>query len=235
MKKKIELYMAIALLAGVALLARKGAVLVSSQSVEEGSCVVILDAGHGGDDPGKIGIHGEKEKDINLAVVKKLQILMEQNDVKVVLTRERDESLADTGVNNQKVCDMRKRVELIEQIQPDMVISIHQNSYTQEAICGAQCFYYAQSAEGKEIAEILQENLKTYLNPDNHREAKANESYYLLKRTVSPTVIVECGFLSNDAEATLLSTEEYQDKVAWAVSMGIMQSLHALSDDYPTR
>lgn len=228
MKRKLELYMAIVLLAGVALLARKGAVLVSSQNVKESGYVVVLDAGHGGDDPGKIGIHGEKEKELNLAIVKKIQVLLEQNDVTVILTRERDESLADPGVSNQKVCDMRKRVDMIAEIQPDMVVSIHQNSYPQESICGAQCFYYAQSAEGKQIAEILQENMKTYLDPDNHREAKANESYYLLKRTVSPTVIVECGFLSNDAEATLLSTEEYQDKVAWAVCMGIMQSLHAL-------
>ncbi|MGN0341973.1 MAG: N-acetylmuramoyl-L-alanine amidase [Roseburia sp.] len=228
MKKKIELYMAIALLGGVALLGRQGAVLVSSLSVEKSQYLVVLDAGHGGDDPGKIGIHGEQEKEINLSIVKKLQTLLEQNDVTVVLTREEDESLADEGVSNQKVCDMRKRVEMIAEIQPDMVISIHQNSYTQESICGAQCFYFAQSAEGKQIAEIIQKNMKEYLDPDNHREAKSNESYYLLKRTVSPTVIVECGFLSNDAEATLLSTEEYQDQVAWAVYMGIMQSLQAL-------
>lgn len=224
--------MAIVLLAAAALLARRGAVLVAGIHEEKPEYVVVLDAGHGGDDPGKIGIHGEKEKDINLSVVKKLKTLLEQNDVTVVLTRETDESLADAGVSNQKVCDMRKRVELIAEVQPDLVVSIHQNSYTQESVCGAQCFYYAQSQDGKRLAEILQENMKTYLNPENHREAKENETYYLLKRTVSPTVIVECGFLSNDAEATLLSTEEYQDRVAWAVCMGVLQCLNEL---YPTR
>ncbi|MBR1391151.1 MAG: N-acetylmuramoyl-L-alanine amidase [Lachnospiraceae bacterium] len=229
MKKRLELYMAIVLLAAAAILSKKGAAAVSNMKVEQTKYLIVLDAGHGGSDPGKIGIHGEKEKDINLQIVEKIKVLLEQNDVTVVLTRDSDVSLADAGASNQKVCDMRNRVALIEKTQPQLVVSIHQNSYTQESIRGAQCFYYAQSAEGKQIAEILQENMKTYLDPENHREAKANESYYLLKKTASPTVIVECGFLSNDAEATLLSSEEYQNQVAWAVYMGIMQCLNKVT------
>ena len=87
-------------------------------------------------------------------------------------------------------------------------------------------FYYAESREGKQLASLLQESLRKRLNPDNHRTIKANDSYYLLKKTVIPTVIVECGFLSNYNEAALLEDEEYQDRVAWAIHMGILQFIN---------
>ena len=115
--------------------------------------------------------------------------------------------------------------KLIEEKKPDLVVSIHQNSYTEEYVNGAQVFYFGQSAEGKELAETLQESLREHLDPENDRMAKANESYYLLKKTPTPTVIVECGFLSNTEEANLLITEEYQDKVAEAIKDGILTYL----------
>ena len=105
-------------------------------------------------------------------------------------------------------------------------VSIHQNSYPEESVKGAQVFYYGQSKEGKKLAETLQQALIDQLDPKNHRQAKANESYFLLKKTPSPTVIVECGFLSNSEEAALLITEEYQKKVAEAVKIGILECLH---------
>ena len=198
----------------------------SGESKTQGRCIVI-DAGHGGDDPGKIGIHDEKEKEINLSIAQKLAVLLEENDVKVYMTRTSEAGLHDANSTNKKISDMRNRCSLIEKYQPQFTISIHQNSYPDAAISGAQCFYYGQSTEGKIIAETIQESLRQRLNTENHRQAKANESYYLLKKTSSPTVIVECGFLSNDVEAALLSSEEYQDKVAWSIYMGIMQSLNA--------
>ena len=90
---------------------------------------------------------------------------------------------------------------------------------------GAQVFYYGTSEEGKKLAEILQQNLITHVDPENHREAKANQSYYLLKKTEAPIVIVECGFLSNWEEAKKLQEDSYQNQIAWAVSMGIMSYL----------
>ena len=120
---------------------------------------------------------------------------------------------------------MRKRCEIITKAKPVFTVSIHQNSYPEEAVKGAQVFYYGQSQEGKKLAETLQKNLAAQLDPQNHRQAKANESYFLLKKTPSPTVIVECGFLSNSEEAALLATEEYQDKVAEAVKAGILEYL----------
>ena len=226
MKKKIELVMAIIILLSVALLTRREAVVFTGADAKaiNQNCIVI-DAGHGGDDPGKIGINKEKEKDINLKIAKKLQQLLEQEGLKIVMTREDGNGLYQQSSNNKKVEDMRRRCEIITEAKPVFTVSIHQNSYPQESVKGAQVFYYGQSKEGKELAETLQKTLVAQLDPQNHRQAKANESYYLLKKTPSPTVIVECGFLSNSGEAALLATEEYQAKVAEAVKAGILEYL----------
>ena len=106
-----------------------------------------------------------------------------------------------------------------------MTISIHQNSYTSPEIKGAQVFYYTTSTESQKLAEILQKTLIEQVDPQNHREAKANDSYYLLKKTDSVIVIVECGFLSNPQEAEKLSDEEYQQKMADAICTGINKYL----------
>lgn len=201
--------------------------IASHQAVvgKEQICVV-LDAGHGGDDPGKIGINGSREKDINLAITKKVKAYLEANDIKVVLTREGDEGLYDAGAENKKVQDMKRRIEIMEEARPVAVVSIHQNSYPEEYVNGAQVFYHKDSKEGEKLAALLQEQMREKLNPENKRQIKANDSYYLLKKTQIPTVIVECGFLSNSREAALLSEEEYQIKVAWAIHMGILQYIN---------
>ena len=193
---------------------------------EEEQVCIVLDAGHGGDDPGKIGINGSLEKDINLAITQKVKMYLEANDIKVVMTREDENGLYDAGASNKKVQDMKRRIAIMEEVQPLATVSIHQNSYTEEYVNGAQVFYHKDSKAGEELAALLQESLKETLNPENHRQIKANDSYYLLKKTQIPTVIVECGFLSNSREAQLLSTEEYQDKVAWAIHMGILQFMN---------
>jgi len=151
---------------------------------------------------------------------------LEANDIKVVLTREGDEGLYDAGAENKKVQDMKRRIEIMEEAQPLAVVSIHQNSYPEEYVKGAQVFYHKDSKEGEQLAALLQEQLRLKLNPENHRQIKANDSYYLLKKTQIPTVIVECGFLSNSKEAALLADEEYQMKVAWAIHMGILQYIN---------
>lgn len=188
---------------------------------------VVLDAGHGGDDPGKVGVNGALEKDINLAIAKRLAVLLEQSDVKTVMTREDENGLYDAGAQRKKVQDMKRRIALMEQADPDLVVSVHQNSYEGASIKGAQVFYYTDSADGKALADIIQNRLITGLDPENHRAAKANNSYYLLKKTTKPIVIVECGFLSNPDEAAKLTDPLYQERVAWQIHMGILQYLHA--------
>lgn len=184
--------------------------------------------GHGGDDPGKVGINGANEKDVNLEIAGMLKLFLEANDVEVVMTRESDEGLYDPGVSNKKVQDMKRRIRLIEEASPVLTVSIHQNSYPEEYVHGAQVFYYTGSKQGQLLAESIQTQLVKKLDPENKRQVKANDSYYLLKKTDVPIVIVECGFLSNSAEAEKLCTEEYQSKVAWAIHMGILQYLNGL-------
>lgn len=187
---------------------------------------VVIDAGHGGDDPGKIGVGGELEKEINLEIARKVEAYLQAGDVNVVMTRTGDGGLYDPGASSKKVQDMKRRIEIMEEARPDVAVSIHQNSYTQEYVHGAQVFYYTSSEEGKELAELIQNQFVDHVDPENKRQIKANDSYYLLKKTEIPIVIVECGFLSNYAEAEKLSDEDYQDKVAWAIYMGIMQYLN---------
>lgn len=197
---------------------------VSGKKLEK-TYTVVLDAGHGGSDPGKIGINEAMEKDVNLQIVLRLKRYLEEAGVRVVLTRTGDEGLYDAEEPNKKVQDMKRRIEIIEGSGADMAVSIHQNSYPEEAIHGAQVFYYETSREGKQIAENIQDALRELLDPNNKRQVKANTSYYLLKKTTVPLVIAECGFLSNREEADKLCCEEYQEQLAKAVSLGILEYL----------
>lgn len=225
----IVLIMTGILLLSMALMGRETARLVLSGSVTTGTghkpCVVI-DSGHGGNDPGKIGADGTLEKDINLSVALLVRDYLEASDIEVIMTRETSDGLYDAGASNKKVQDMKRRVEIIEAAEPDAVVSIHQNSYPEESVSGAQVFYYEGSAAGKLLAQLVQESFLQRLDPGNHRQIKANDSYYLLKKTSRPIVIAECGFLSNSAEAALLSNADYQRRVAWAISIGVLQYLN---------
>lgn len=187
--------------------------------------VVVLDAGHGGVDPGKVGVNRVLEKEINLAIVLKLKAYLEANDVTVYLTRESDEGLYAESDSNKKRADMDQRCELIENVQPDLAVSIHQNSYSQEGVCGPQIFYYKTSEQGKRLAELLQERLNSMPECMNRRVAKANGDYYLLLHVSCPIVIAETGFLSNWQEAGMLVTEAYQDRLAWELCLGILSYL----------
>ena len=187
--------------------------------------VVVLDAGHGGVDPGKVGVNRVLEKEINLAIVLKLKAYLEANDVTVYLTRESDEGLYAESDSNKKRADMDQRCELIENVQPDLAVSIHQNSYSQEGVCGPQIFYYKTSEQGKRLAELLQERLNSMPECMNRRVVKANGDYYLLLHVSCPIVIAETGFLSNWQEAGMLVTEAYQDRLAWELCLGILSYL----------
>ena len=221
---------AVMLLASILYVGREVAVYVTAGSVDaekERLCVVI-DAGHGGDDPGKVGINGANEKDLNLQIAEQLKVFLEANDVEVIMTRETDAGLYDPDASNKKVQDMKRRIALIEEVMPVLTVSIHQNSYPEEYVHGAQVFYYTGSTQGQMLAEAIQNQMVKRVDPENRRQVKANDSYYLLKKTGVPIVIVECGFLSNSAEAEKLCTPEYQQRVAWAIHMGILQYMNAV-------
>ena len=199
---------------------------VTGNGIAPGEKTVVIDAGHGGDDPGKVGVNGALEKDINLQIAELVKQYLEANDISVVMTREDGDGLYEKNAPNKKVQDMKRRVEMIEKANPALTVSIHQNSYPEEYVCGAQVFYYAGSKEGLALAECIQQRLVQGVDPENRRQVKANSSYYLLKKTQMPIAIVECGFLSNVAEAEKLCDADYQKKLAWEISTGIMQYLN---------
>ena len=176
--------------------------LETAAEARTGKQTVVLDSGHGGSDSGKVGINGAKEKEINLLIAKEIRRLLEK----------------------EKIEDLKYRVSLMNEKKPSLAVSIHQNSYHEENVFGAQVFYYKTSTEGEKAAAVIQEALQE-VNPENTKKIKANDTYYLLKKTEVPTVIVECGFLSNYAEAEKLVSEDYQKKVAEAVTKGILQYL----------
>ena len=238
MHKKFEFFMVLCLFAASFLLARKGAALVAASeglTASVGSSVtIVLDAGHGGNDPGKVGINGCLEKDINLSLALRLQTLLENQTYQVVMTRTTDITLGDSDSGSVKQSDLENRIIIMEDANPDFIISIHQNSYTDSSVCGPQVFYYADSEEGKILASYLQESLNSSLEPESPRNIKGNTDYYILKHSPAPAVIIECGFLSNPDEADLLTTSSYQDKVVRAIYYGIEDYINSRSTNSNT-
>ena len=218
LKRKIELGMALLLLLAMIVAVRKLSLSVTNEAFEVQEYTVVLDAGHGGADPGKVGVNGALEKEINLQIAKKIKELLEQRGVNVIMTREDDQ------MQESKIADMKKRVAIMNEIAPELVVSIHQNSYSDARVRGAQVFYYKGSKDGKMAAECMQEILKV-IDPENTREIKENDTFYLLKKTKSPTIIVECGFLSHPDECEKLTDEAYQKEIAKAICEGIIKWL----------
>ncbi len=180
---------------------------------------IVVDAGHGGQDGGAIGIKTlVREKDINLSIAKKVGKLFESVGATVVLTRDSDEALSKDGFS--KMEDMRTRAEIIERAEPYIVISIHCNSFPQSKnVKGAQMFYYPGSETGKRLADCIQGSLKQYIDQDNRREPKS-ENFYMLRHGNSTSVMIECGFLSCPEEEQLLIDKAYQEKIAYCIFDG---------------
>ena len=221
MRKKIELLVLLLALAGIYTVSRNLEKYVQSDQVkseqERKMDLVVIDSGHGGSDPGKVGINEVVEKELK------------NKGYQVVMTREKDQMLAGETSGNSKIQDMKARVDLINEKAPGLAVSIHQNSYHKEEIHGAQVFYYSHSAEGHTAAKLMQQALLG-ADSENTRQEKANDTYYLLRRTQVPTIIVECGFLSNQQEAELLAGKDYQKKIAKAIATGIDEYLRNAAD-----
>ena len=180
--------------------------------------VIVVDPGHGGEDPGKVGINDVLEKDLNLQIAKKVKKLLEEAGIKIVMTRTNDK------VPDAKKEDLNQRVQLINDTKPKLALCIHQNSYPDAKIKGAQVFYHTITPEAEDVASIVQEQLRT-VDPTNTRQIKENDTYYMLKNCQVPTIIVECGFLTNPDEAAKLTQEDYQDQLAQAICEGVVKWL----------
>lgn len=193
-------------------------------NLSEKKPVVILDAGHGGKDPGKVSEKGTLEKDLNLSIILKVRDYLAAHPLTVILTRDTDKDLS-TDESDHKLSDLNNRISLIEKYSPNLVVSVHQNSYPDPSVIGAQCFYYQDSLEGEKLASLLQNKIIATTEQTKIREIKNNESYYLLKYSPATTAIVECGFLSSPEEEKLLLSDAYQDKMAEAISLAILEYL----------
>jgi len=201
-----------------------------SMNYETEKPIIVLDAGHGGMDGGCSSADGVPEKGINLNILLNLRDMLRMNGYEVVKTRDSDISIHDKGIEgiaNQKSSDMDNRLELFNKYPNAICISIHQNQFTDSKYSGAQMFYSASNSSSEALAQTLQNRFAENLQPDNEREIKlCGKELFLCYYSENPTVMVECGFLSNPEEAALLKSEEYQGKVAFTIFSAINEFIY---------
>ncbi len=198
----------------------------ASAMVQKEKRTIILDAGHGGEDGGTSSKSGILEKNINLSIAQKLQALLVSSGFEVIMIRDTDVAVGDANLNTvkeRKVSDLKKRLQIMNEHPDALFISIHQNHFEQSQYHGTQVFYSANHESGKHLADRIQSSVISLLQSDNNRATKAAEkSIYLLWNSKTPSVIVECGFLSNETEAQKLSDESYQKQMAFSIFCGIL-------------
>ncbi|MBQ8382879.1 MAG: N-acetylmuramoyl-L-alanine amidase [Clostridia bacterium] len=177
--------------------------------------VIILDAGHGGEDSGAVGVDGVLEKELNLSLTLRLRDLLIFEGWEVILTREDDRLLYDPETAlSHKVRDLKTRLDYGARYPDAVFVSIHMNKFPAESCKGLQVYYSPNHTSSQTLAERIQSDIKTYLTPNNHRlSKKATTSIFILSRIQIPAVLVECGFISNREEALLLADEGYQKKL----------------------
>ncbi|MBR6779030.1 MAG: N-acetylmuramoyl-L-alanine amidase [Clostridia bacterium] len=180
---------------------------------------IVLDAGHGARDGGSVGVNGTIEKDINLAYTLALKDKLVDCGYKVVLTRKNDEALYAETAKNKKLSDMNTRLETIKKANPNLVVSIHMNSFRSSVVKGANTYYREGDETSKQIADLIQKSLNTYCNAPN-KLGKVGD-YFILNCTYYTAVLVECGFISNADEEALLNTEEYKKRIVDSICAGI--------------
>lgn len=203
-------------------------IAASSVNFFDENNIILLDAGHGGEDGGAIGVGGIIEKDINLDITLKTALFLEFFGYDVEFTRKTDIMTCDEGLSTQrekKVSDIKNRLSMMENSACVCSISIHQNIFGGEAR-GAQVFYGGNNPKSKELAEDIQKGISSLLQPENNRVIKeATNDIYILYHTTKPAILVECGFISNGGEAALLSDDIYQNKIAFAISISSIKHL----------
>lgn len=187
--------------------------------------IILIDVGHGGYDGGADGKTGIKEKDINLSISLKLRDKLKNEGFEVVMTREKDEALigyGDTKYNTKKAQDLANRCKIKKEVNPDLFISIHQNYFPEGKYCGAQV-WYSDYKESKSLAHLVQNNLRNDLDKNNNRvEKPAKDAYKMLRyNDTMPSILVECGFLSNYNEELKLKDEGYQNMITNSLTKSI--------------
>ncbi len=187
--------------------------------------VIVLDAGHGGVDTGASGIVGKYESALCLEVTQKVCAYLNMHSYSVRLTRTDDNLLSSSNTSlSRKQSDLAGRVEITESVDDPIFISIHMNTYPLESCKGTQIFYSPNNSKSKSLADIISNNIKSILQPDNKRLNKqAGSNIYVLHKLKAPAVLIECGFITNLDEATKLNDEEYQNKLAAIIAESIIE------------
>ncbi len=203
----------------------ENAVVTASSKADDSKPIIILDAGHGGIDGGCSAYNGALEKDINLSIELSLKAILESFGYSVEVTRSTDVSIFDpgiVGIGNQKKSDMNNRLALFNKYENAVAVSIHQNKFTDAQYNGAQMFYTETNPLSQTLAQTLQNTFRNKLQNNNDREIKnAGKDLFLLYYSKCPSVMVECGFLSNKQEADLLLSKGYQKQVALTIFCGL--------------
>lgn len=229
MKKSISILLA-AFIISFSIVAFQQIRLASADNYSvENVPVIIIDAGHGGEDGGAVGIDGTAEKDLNLSISLKLNEILSTMGYQTRMVRTTDNSIhnadADT-VRERKVSDIHNRAAIMNEYENCIYVSIHQNKYSGSSIWGAQTFYSPNNEESKELAQFIQASIANNVQPDNKRVIKqSGTNIYVLYNATKPAVMVECGFVSNANELEQLKDDEYQNKMAFAISNGIINYL----------
>lgn len=196
---------------------------ISTSLRPKGEYTVVIDAGHGGRDGGSIGVNGSIEKKLNLSYAKSLQKLLNKSGVNVIMTRSTDDGLYDENANNKKLSDMRKRRDIINNSTPDLVVSIHMNSFPLDSCKGAKTFYQVDSETSFNAAKNIQNSLHYYI--PNASSTVGKGDYYILNCTKYTSVLIECGFVSSPEEEQLLNDDNYREEFVYSVYRGIMMFL----------
>ena len=187
---------------------------------------IVIDAGHGGHDGGAVGRTTEvTESYLNLQFALKLKSICEEYGFNVVLTRKDMNGLYSAFATNKKRSEMEKRMEIIEDANPDLVVSIHMNSFSNTSARGAQVFYAETHPEYEEFAQKVQDALNAKI--DNAKKTAKSSDFYVINTTPIPSILVECGFLSNPEEEALLVSEEYQKDFCYVLFYGILSYFSA--------
>ncbi len=191
--------------------------------------VIILDAGHGGEDPGAIGANGVLEKDLNLAVAFELKSGLEEKGYTVIMTRTEDKMLYTESENIKgirKLSDLKNRCKFGAEYENALFISIHMNSFGASKYSGLQVYYAHDDSESRSLAEHVQTSVRTNLQPDNDRVVKDGKDIYVLRHNDANAILIECGFITNEAECEKLSEKEYQKELSFAIICGIIEYMN---------
>ncbi|MBR0350215.1 MAG: N-acetylmuramoyl-L-alanine amidase CwlD [Clostridia bacterium] len=186
---------------------------------------IVLDAGHGIPDEGAQSSNGTTEAESNLKIALKVQNLLEQSGSTVILTRSDENAIYDldsTTLKQKKISDIHNRVKIGNESSADIFVSIHLNKIPQSQYWGWQTFYKNGNADGKKLAQCIQNSLNNAIDKDNNRVSKTIDNVYIIKHVEIPTTIVECGFLSNPEEEKQLLDDDYQNRLAWGIYNGII-------------